>query len=1632
MVERSTESAHSYTTVNEVLNEYGALRRALVITALPLEFDAVRTHLDDIGSVTMPGKQIFECGSFRDINGEWLVVLVECGRGNAEAQSAVENAHRAFEKFDVQLMIGVGGALKEELSIGSVVASDRVYLVRSAKHNPDSVSSRPKSISADVDMVEIAKKVARDKAWFERVLNPQTKTEEPYNGEWPPDALVAPIGSSDEVLADANSALANWLTERYGDACVIEMEGYGAMFAASREKTPAIVVRGISDFASAEKTAKQDADTQPIAACHAAAFGFEMLCHWAAARKVEPVTNRDSHTTTTTTGTEVSDDTKRTLDEIREQCASASEVLLRWPRTLPNGEEIWRPELQELVNRIEGHSASTTILVGDPGCGKSSMLSALAHHYVERDWTVLAIRGDLINRDVSRESELGDSWSLGMKPSDAVTTVAKAESMLLIIDQLDTLAEFLDLRTSRLNVLIGLVNKVCGVENVHIVLSSRMFEYQHDLRLRSLDAVCLTLELPAWSQVLEILELKGISAGEWPLDAQEVIRSPQALGIYLDIASENMEPFSSYQQMLDALWHERVAGGESGIEKSRVAAKIAEIMAQEESLWLAAARFDDEIKHVEKLTAIGVLRRSTGRIGFAHQTLFEHVLARRFARVGGALSSFVFARQDSLFIRPKLLAGMNYLRAMDESMYHAELERLWTEQDLRRHIRVLLIDYLASQSHPTEREVVVMGLALADPDLRWHAFRAISANGCWFETLAEGFVVPIMKEHGEAARRIVGILVTAWQSCPDRVAEILDEVWGRDSKFDLLIWGVLSRVREWPNRALRIAEKVISRTEIPTNDVNYVAETLSVAQPDIALRLLYSCLQREFQQVHDTAFEIEETSNVTGSGERRVSNESSQILRERSLENLVDGRQDLSALPKLAKEVPGMFLKTLWPWFEEVLRALLDLEENTDRDISYQLAFVADFRFTEEGADLPSSDPLTALRISTEELVDAEPQTWLSWVGRFSELDAMTTHRLIAHGFAHSPERFKHDSIRYLLEDKRRFMLGSMMNPTSTSQRLIHSASKHWSTSQLSLLEQALDDYRPSAPAYFVKANERHKWHQTVKGIRHSLRQALPDGRRSTESQQSIEKDSRTFPDDTLQSDVSFGLIGSVMDSEMMKKASDDDIVSAFRKLPDATGWDHPVRLMVGGNIQLSRAFGVFATENAVRAARILQRLTPDNGTRAAGNVIEVLAGKADPELVKTILRDSLSRGFDSQEYRESACRAIIRLVKNESTEIEDDLVEVVESWLPLTETDRISAGEGEAVKVGLEGVQEAVTKPVFSSTYVNDSPHDVVHNSILWGTGRLMPVPGGDLPILECIAHLRTRQGEYKKLGRLMHEYLDRCAELKVWMHLLHFLRDPPADWADGAGALVKRVLAEVPGIVATASATSLITGAALRWNPDLANEELPRWRDAEDTAARQAYGEVVALAVTAKHKVDWAEKRLAEIVENTSLSEARAGAVLTAVNRWQDGSGTERKLEIIVTLLSQGETGVWKAVFDLFRLVDRLLPDPETVQLLKEISGRIGDAPVVDISFLLEKLGTLLPHHAQLVAELAMGLARRQTQIGGLAGANLVDLAITLHRLGGETQRAGTDLLEILLSKEVIEAVTTLREIDKNRGNS
>lgn len=204
----------------------------------------------------------------------------------------------------------------------------------------------------------------------------------------------------------------------------------------------------------------------------------------------------------------------------------ASRDLLTWPTTLPNGDWLEPPELAQWQSRFEHNERSTTLLLGEPGCGKSALLARLGNTLAEQGVAVLGIKADLLPTEAKDTQTLAHVLGLPSTVEALVRRLAAEQPVVVLIDQLDALADLVVQRPERLRVLLELIQDLSGIINVHVLASCRSFERTHDRTLRNLDLEEITLQLPAWETVTPVLLAQGVDTGAWSAEMRETVRSP--------------------------------------------------------------------------------------------------------------------------------------------------------------------------------------------------------------------------------------------------------------------------------------------------------------------------------------------------------------------------------------------------------------------------------------------------------------------------------------------------------------------------------------------------------------------------------------------------------------------------------------------------------------------------------------------------------------------------------------------------------------------------------------------------------------------------------------------------------------------------------------------------------------------------------------------------------------------------------------------------------------------------------------------------------------------------------------------------------------------------------------------------
>jgi nucleoside phosphorylase len=231
-------------------------KKVVIITALPLEYKAVKSFINNCQEALHPSGTIYEEGEYQ----HWKIGLAEIGQGDSKAAVETGKAIQFFNP-DYVFFVGVAGGIKD-VNLGDVVIAEVVKGYEKGNETDAGFLSRGEVGQSDFALIQRAKATAKN-AWFKNL-----NTE--------PNALIGVIAAGEKVVASEHCSTYERLMKLYSDALAVEMEGIGFLTAIRANNAKGIVIRGISDLLS-NKTESDKSGWQEKAAHHAAAFVFSML-----------------------------------------------------------------------------------------------------------------------------------------------------------------------------------------------------------------------------------------------------------------------------------------------------------------------------------------------------------------------------------------------------------------------------------------------------------------------------------------------------------------------------------------------------------------------------------------------------------------------------------------------------------------------------------------------------------------------------------------------------------------------------------------------------------------------------------------------------------------------------------------------------------------------------------------------------------------------------------------------------------------------------------------------------------------------------------------------------------------------------------------------------------------------------------------------------------------------------------------------------------------------------------------------------------------------------------------------------------------------------------------------------------
>ncbi len=1272
------------------------------------------------------------------------------------------------------------------------------------------------------------------------------------------------------------------------------------------------------------------------------------------------------------------------MDRLRQEFVATSQGLLHWPRTIGDNQQIERPELQQLLQRIQAAEYSTMLVLGGRGTGKSALLATLGHHLSAAGVCFLAIKADMLGRDVHTFEDLQrNELHLSVDPRHAIRALAEQERVVLLVDQLDAVSELLDRHAGRLNVLLNLIHSLSRTPHIHIVAASREFEFRHDVRLSTLEAQSVQLALPLWEQIAPLLAQSGHNPAIMTEPLRELLRTPLHLKLFLDVAAPGTV-FESLQTLFEKLWEQRVVDPGGSHDRLTLLEQLAKRMAEEETLWLPTAAADEHPQARQALELAEILTRGPNglTLGFRHQSYYDYTLARAFARGSVSLADHVLQRQDGLFVRPTLLSGLHYLRGTARIQYHRQLQKLMAS-GLRAHIRALLLEFLGTLKDPDETEAAVLLPILASQEEGSRVLSVVAGSPGWFTHLRHhSGLQQWMRKPPEEAIYCLPLLRAAVHFAGEHVLNLLEECWLNEPTYDTLSLSVIDDFTTWSPRVLAIAERLVRRT--PWDRTYLLIDRIAEDNPDLAPRVLRADLDRRLQQALAETPQPEAALPLDADEEQRILHDLTYRDRQFApLSRLIENDKDWHDLEVLAQEVPKAFLDWIWPWFLDIVSRI------TDDEYPFIVGYRKDHATYHSFDDtLPPPPPMVlALLAAVTTLAEREPASFWDFAQENSQSELLIVHRLLTRGLESLATREPEKVLEYLLGDPKRLVIGDLWDNYRETKRLITAICQHLAAANQARLEEAVlafTPYRHMLSKWSAEERFRHlKW---ARQDRLRLLRAFPQDCLSPTAKRFKAEEERALPGTHDEDNRVFGgEVGPRLTADELSRASDDALLRLVNELPDETGGQNPSRRWPrdfsrsGGAEQLSREFGILAKQAPRRVAHLLPYLEPRQYEHYAGAALSGLSETDFPTTDLIHLIESLDqRGFTSGRFRDGAALALENRAHRDKG-LPDVILANLERWLAVHPEPTLPTEQDERA-----GRAERGAGPVLFSDRSFTQPH---------GRGY----------ILRAIAtgYLEREQPALDNWARVIESRLQQERHPAVWGITL--LRMPMFFNGDRERAtnLYNAVIRACPEVLRYPFALQPIARIIGWCQP---KERAQDWLDIllvdNSTLCHQAHGELLVL-YHLYHQDTWSESRIHQHLAHTTDTPVLRGLAYAASYLWRNQACQPMATTILCTLAASEERSIQEAVASVFRVnQEEFALNPSMRQLIEAVCA----APLVLRDAALNLVEALEPYTG-MEPELVSRVCQDVLQTGGprianpasplaLLAGTLTNIALTLHR--------------------------------------
>lgn len=476
---------------------------------------------------------------------------------------------------------------------------------------------------------------------------------------------------------------------------------------------------------------------------------------------------------------------------------------------------IARKETDQLFDWIQGDltpkDCHLKLLVGNAGVGKTVIIKDLLDKLTTSGVKCLTIKADYYN---ITENETSD-FSLEKLHASLDLLVSEHKRVVVIIDQIDALSQYLSNDRDKLNILMNVIaawEKEYS-KDIRIIVSCRKYDLEYDPSLSQLKEHSTAIEVNRLDDKDVEYVINKLDSGLYcKLTSQTItiLKTAQYLDVFCRLyGSGNIREYNyqNYMELYDGLWLSLINYASEHTPCNNledVMFEIARSIQEAETLtptWLITASNNKATRY---LASECIVKYDNKRISFFHQTFYDYVLARYYVSNKKSFIAELKKRFQGLEIRSSIKIFLDFEREHSDSLYKKDINTIIFSDDIRLHLKQLALSILSYSDAIYKFEInIIKKLPKLNHQLFIY-FLSTTSNPLWFPTikdLIQPFVAGLTTENYylDPLRIVFSNYASTF---PDDIYDMVDTIKDISTKEEIRIW-ILRNHNDYSNEKVR-------------------------------------------------------------------------------------------------------------------------------------------------------------------------------------------------------------------------------------------------------------------------------------------------------------------------------------------------------------------------------------------------------------------------------------------------------------------------------------------------------------------------------------------------------------------------------------------------------------------------------------------------------------------------------------------------------------------------------------------------------------------------------------------------------------------------------------------------------------